>query len=100
MWVTEIKEKITIPISKKAITLYAERVIKEKKLETVINDYKVEMLLNDSLVNNDLFKEMMIPEYAKNATDMINVMVCVPDDRWFVEIYYKIDGVWVREKND
>lgn len=97
MWHTNIKEKVVIPISKKAIESYADKAIESESFKVEIDGYETELIYNNILKNN-FFKENMLPEQMKEATDMINVMVMVADRRWFVEVYYKINNQWIREE--
>lgn len=95
-WNSGLEDEIIKPIAKKAVDLYADRVIEEREIQIEIDGYKVKMIRNTILDN--AMHTILFP-YTKNARYMINVEVGVPsgeNKRWFVGIYYKFDGKeWV-----
>lgn len=98
IWTTDIDDTIIRPISKKAIDLYADEVVKNGTGNYEIDGYSIRMYRNPVLYK-DIYA--FIEPRAMNAKYMVNVEVGMPKGqgvRWFVGIYYKFDEHgWIEE---
>ena len=77
LWDSGLQDNVIRPIAKKAIILYADKIINQhrKQLNVKVDDHEVTLIRNN-ILKESIYTDIICPE-SKNAQYMINVEVTI-----------------------